>query len=158
MATKIRHQYCVGIFARGRKLIAVPIKINVGLGECNGYMSSLWYVNDQIVADLSNPTSANCTIEFDAVLPCNIVVVVSGKNQNTDTEVLDGKIVQDKNIQIDSMLVARLPVSKHVLYQICNYTTHNGQTYNDIYWAWNGQANISLAESDAVLWHLKYNN
>lgn len=139
-------------------MIAVPVKINVELGECNGYMSSLWYVNDQLVFDLSTPTSSHCTIEFNAVLPCNITVRVSGKNQNTDTEVQDGKIVRDKYIVITDMSIARLPVNKHVLYQICNYITHNDQSYNDIYWAWNGQANISLAESDAVLWHLKYNN
>jgi hypothetical protein len=137
---------------------AVPIKINITLGECNGYMSSLWYVDNQLVADLSKHDLATCTVAFNAVLPCNIVVVVSGKNQNTDTMVQDGKIVQDKYIVITDMLVARLPVNKHTLYQICNYTKYNGQSINDIYWAWNGQATISLTESDAVLWHLKYNS
>lgn len=134
----------------------VELVLLIDQGEVNGFQSTEWFVNDQLV--LSTTTQAlPSRLEFNVTLPCKISVTIDGKNMHGDTLIADGKIVQDKYVKIQGIYLARLPVKDFVLYRICQIIDKQNNVHNTNYWHCNGQASITFDAPTPVVWHLTQN-
>lgn len=136
----------------------VEFKAKLSHGECNGFMHSRWYVNGDLKVDLYPTTTDEIEISFMIDMPCDITIVVDGKNHKTDTK-LDsyGNILQDKFIKINSATLANHPIPEHIIIQICEITSGNSITTSSFF-AFNSTATIKFDESDPVVWHFKHNH
>jgi hypothetical protein len=136
------------------------LKIVVVAGECNGFMNSVWSINDNIVKTFAPLNPGPHCLEFEIQLPCVIKIVFSGKNSLTDTQVnSQGQILQDKFIKIEKMWLARHSIPDNIFMKIINFTTDSGEIYqNNDYFGFNGQALLTFAEKDAVIWHMRHNH
>jgi len=135
----------------------VNFKVALTFGECNGYMSSQWFVNDVCVATVA-PGCKNVEVEFPIKLPCVITVKVSGKNLLTDTIVdSDGRVLKDKFIKIDSMWLAKHPIPEHIYMNLCEVDTGNDK-FKTAYFGYPGTILINFNETDAIKWHFKNNH
>lgn len=131
-------------------------KVTLDVGECNGFMRTEWYANDQLVADVMPTSTDPIDVCFNLTLPGTVKIVLSGKNMNTDTLVDDsGKTVKDKFIKIKQMSLARHPISEHVYMNLCNVTTEQG-IFTTAYFGFPGTVKISFNEADPILWHLTH--
>ena len=136
----------------------VNFKITLEVGECNGFMKSRWFANGECVAEVNPTSNSDIDVEFFIKLPCTIRVELTGKNLATDTKLDDnGLIMQDKFIKIKNMWLAKRPVPEHVYMNMCNIESENGN-FTAAYFSMNGAVTINFAESDAILWHFRYNH
>jgi hypothetical protein len=89
-----------------------------------------------------------------------IKIDFSGKNSLTDTQVnSQGQILQDKFIKIEKMWLARHSIPNNIFMKLINFTTDSGEIYqNNDYFGFNGQALLTFAEKDAVIWHMRHNH
>lgn len=135
---------------------SVDFKVLMSLGECNGFMTSRWFVNGDYIFEKSH-LSAVDQIEFQIKLPCTITIELLGKNSSTDTIINNGQIVQDKYIKIDSMWLARHPIPEHIYMKMCELDT-GVDKFTTSYFGFTGKVNIHFDESDAIVWHFKHNH
>lgn len=137
----------------------IPLDITAEQGECNGFMTTAWYVNDRLLTPTYHSHQKNINMQLEISMPCRIAIVCSGKNQETDTELIDGKIVKDKYFCITSASLGRYPIDKDVL---CNrlivFAADAGDTKHTAYFYANGVATLEFTENNALLWHLKHNH
>lgn len=98
----------------------------------------------------------NFVVVLDCVFPCEITFVLKGK-EKTDTIVdKDEKILQDKFLRIDSIVIDRMPIKKWILEnRLIKFDSHDNlhNLYTN-YFAYNGQANISINSNDYFVFFL----
>ena len=134
------------------------ISFLVNQGEYNGLQCTEWFVDEVLVFSTGTDQRITELLEFDVTLPCCLTIKIAGKNINQDTEVIDGKITQDKFIEIKKLCLARVPVKVNTLIKICEYTDDTGQLHNSAYWHRNGEVQIKFSESDPISWLLTNNH
>lgn len=132
-------------------------RVKLTLGECNGFMSSEWFVNDQHITTLETNTT-EAFVEFFVDLPCVITIKLSNKNLETDTLVdHNGQVIKDKFIKIDNMWLARRFIPEHVFSNMCEIQTVD-KKFTSSYFGFPGTVNIHINEADPILWHFKNNH
>lgn len=134
------------------------IKFKIRQGNCNGYHSTIWYANNQELWQSSADTALPETLEFTIQMPCTIKIVVSGKNMNLDTVLVDDKIVADKFTQLSEVYLAGYPIKESVLFEICKYHGDDNKIYSSTYCHSNGVLELNINNQDPVKWHLLNNN
>lgn len=136
------------------------LSITAEQGESNGFMTTKWYIDDDLILTTPDQNSAKqIEIHLDIDLPCRIKIICSGKNCETDTELVDGKIINDKYFCLTSVVLGKYPVNIGVLYHDLIVFQADGQPEkNTPYFHDNGIAIIDFREQDALLWHLKHNH
>lgn len=136
----------------------VKFKAKLTHGECNGFMHSRWYANGDLKVDLYPTSTDEVEISFMIDMPCEITIVVDGKNHNTDTIVdSHGNIMQDKFIKIDSAMLANHPIPESIVTQMCNVSFGDNDGHSSFF-GFNGTVTIKFDESDPVVWHFKHNH
>ena len=133
------------------------LKIDLEAGECNGYMNTEIYVNDQLICCPNFVNSNNLILDIPVNFPFDLRIQVSGKNLNTDTHVEDGKIVRDKYVKLKQLYVARYPVNEGVLYNMCLFHPQDKPAEKTNYFYCNGSAVLNFQAPDAMKWLLLYN-
>lgn len=91
-------------------------------------------------------------IELCVDFPCELVIELTGKNNNTDTIInCDGKIIQDKFVQLTQVKIDRMIVHDHFLqkWPIVN------DSFATTYFGFNGQVRLKFDEPTAFHWLLK---
>jgi hypothetical protein len=91
-------------------------------------------------------------------MPTTLHIFVDGKDNNVDTKVGDdGKIIADKFIKIENVLIDQKPVSTDALHKICKLQTTDGQIIYTNYVGFNGVLSMDLEYSNSLLAHLNIN-
>lgn len=91
-------------------------------------------------------------IETSIIFPGELIIELSGKNNNTDTLVNDaGEIVQDKFVQLTQVRVDRMTVNDHFLqkWPLVN------DLFTTTYFGFNGQAKLMFDAPSSFHWLLK---
>jgi hypothetical protein len=92
------------------------------------------------------------TIEFECSLPAQIEFRVSGKGEFDTVVDLDGHIIEDKFVRIDSVTIDRMPVPKYLvesrLFEFVPADTQHPSA-NTNYFAWNGCARFNINYPDS---------
>ena len=133
------------------------IEFKLASGECNGYMVTRWYANDELFYESAQDQEPGPVIESQIDLPCTIRIEISGKDMMNDTKVEGDKIVADKFIELQSMTLSKIPVYDHNFVKILEYQTEDGRLLKQRYISWNGEIKIELNDPDPLRWHLCYN-
>jgi hypothetical protein len=136
----------------------MKIEFNFEFGIYNGSMSVAINQGEHKLFESINNTQKNLTAIIDLTSPGSLTIQLDGKNNNVDTNVdSQGNIVADKYVQLQKLIVGRVPVSNANLYNLCCYTTITGTQANDTYWGWNGKVCINFDHINPVLWHAHNN-
>ena len=101
-----------------------------------------------VVPDSSESAMISVPVSF----PGELLIELSGKNNNTDTLVNDaGQIIQDKFVQLTQVKVDRMNVSDHFLqkWPLVN------DSFTTSYFGFNGQAKLSFDAASSFHWLLK---
>jgi hypothetical protein len=138
----------------------IDLKLELEFGHCNGAMTVL--VKDKltnaVLLEVANPEENIVSSDLEVPFPCNLVIEVSGKNMNTDTQVNEaGQVIADKFVKVSKMHVGRIPVLEKNLFALCNYHKEDGTTANDTYWGWNGTIDLDFNQSSVIMWHAIHN-
>ncbi len=94
------------------------------------------------------------TFDFstDVPWPSIVTIKVDGKGP-VDTEIdSNGKILKDKYIKLDSLLVDRMPV--HILSLVKIPLVTGNRVVNSNYWGFNGTVTFDFDQPNSMLWHL----
>jgi hypothetical protein len=135
------------------------LEVTAEQGEANGFLLAEWYMNDQLILVTPQQKTKNTKIQLEITLPCCVKIVLSGKNRETDTQIVDGKIIADKYLHITSMSLGNYPINEGLLYnKLSVFTPENREPENTTYFYDNGITVFDFQEEDALLWHLKHNN
>ena len=113
----------------------------------NAYMSV--HVNGCPVVPGANERSM---ISIPISFPGELIIELSGKNNNTDTLVNDaGEIVQDKFVQLTQVRVDKMTVNDYFLqkWPIVN------DSFATTYFGFNGQAKLTFDAPSSFHWLLK---
>jgi len=133
------------------------LDIELEFGIYNGTMSVDIYNNNTLVNEFTNVTEHVLQRSYNIVLPSTITFKLTGKTKY-DTKVIDGKIIADKFVKLNRLVLGNIPVSTHVLFNICNYQPYDGQLIKNTFWGFNGVVTIELLESSFIKWHFKNQN
>jgi hypothetical protein len=101
-----------------------------------------------VVPDHNEQAQVETLVEF----PGELILELSGKNNNTDTLVNDaGEIVQDKFVQLTQVQVDRMTVNNHFLqkWPVVN------DSFVTAYFGFNGQAKLTFDAPSSFHWFLK---
>ena len=125
----------------------------------NGSMKLVIKNNGTVLTTFENATAGIHTVDCEIVLPGQLQFEISGKNYNTDTQVVDQKIVNDKFIQLRSMSLGQIPLGEALLFKLCSYQTDRfDEVRYDLFWGFNGIACIDINEANFIKYHLSLNN
>ena len=122
-------------------------------GFFNGAMGVNIYANNDLIDSYQGNTRELVTVNKIINLPCTIRVELSGKTSR-DTQLEDGKIINDKYVKLIGMRLGKIPVNEANMFNLCKLD--DGR--NDIFWGRNGTVEIDLDEEDFIIWHLKNDN
>jgi hypothetical protein len=91
-------------------------------------------------------------VEFECLLPAQIEFQVSGKGEFDTLVDLDGHIIEDKFVRIDSVTIDRMAVPRYLIESrlfefVPADTAHPSANTN--YFAWNGSARFSINRLDS---------
>ena len=134
-------------------MITIDLDMIFEFGMCNGAMSMDILANGQLVNRIHNNTQETLHISQKIQLPCEIKILLSGKNLE-DTLVQDGKIIADKYVKLKSLSLGKIPVKEHVLFNICEVNDE----LRDTYWGRNGTVVINFDSDNFLKWHMAHRN
>ena len=124
----------------------VELHMTFNVGHCNGSMSLTILDNNCVIATFDQINQPTLTIDRFITLPCKLTFITGNKNSLIDTKLdADGKITQDKFIEVTGIRLGRFPVNIYKCLQ--------GQSY----WGLPGSVSVHFDESNFLLWHLKNN-
>jgi len=131
---------------KSNKQNPVELHMTFNIGHCNGSMSLTILANDFVLATFEQIDQTTLTINRTVTLPCKLTFITGNKNPLIDTQLdADGKIIQDKFIEITDIQLGRFPVNIYKCLQ--------GQSY----WGLSGSVSVNFDEPNFLLWHLKNN-
>jgi hypothetical protein len=124
-------------------------------GYCNGNMQMSARVNGVekcVWHETQRITNAKLCFDHDIDLfqPFCIELVFSGKNQDTDTDIVNGEIVQDKFIQVETISIDSI-VLRHELFLFPFLTDNKSTITNTNYFGFNGIYTLSI-QPDLPTW------
>lgn len=124
------------------------IKINFVVGDLDGHTMGLTVLaNKQIIFKQDTNLDKIFTVEFNIDIPGKVEFIVNGKGP-LDTKVdIEGNILQDKFLKIESMSIDRMPVPKWTLESKLVEFAHNNQINYTNYFGYNGQGTIWVPSS-----------
>lgn len=96
-----------------------------------------------------NPVAAGVYVtEFDLLIPSQIKMIFSGKNQDLDT-ILDHNncIVQDLYVKLNRISLDNIPVEVHVS-KIANFLSCSGLNLSTDYIGFNGELSINIDQDN----------
>jgi hypothetical protein len=129
------------------------IELHFRIGSYNGTMQMTIFVNDILVQDYKQFDSEYVVFSHDIPWPCNIKILLAGKNLSCDTNVnSDGKIVGDKFVELKKIIVDRCEATMSYMKSI--HLDTNDQLINTLYWGFNGTATLNFDQDDSFTWHL----
>lgn len=121
--------------------------INLAVGKFQGSSMSLKVTaNNLEIYNNPDPKEDHIKLDFNCNLPVQIKFIVDNK-QNFDTQVDEqGNIVEDKYIQVQQLIIDRMPVDPWILEsRLFHFST--GQTTN--YFGTNGVATLDILDLDS---------
>jgi|TARA_A100001391_G_scaffold94079_2_gene62422 hypothetical protein len=134
------------------------VDVNILCGIYNGSMSTKFYANKKLLATINQFYNQHTWLTFHVSMPTTLHIFVDGKDNNVDTKVGDdGKIIADKFIKIENLLIDQKPVSTDALHKICKLQTTDGQIIYTNYVGFNGVLSMDLEYSNSLLAHLNIN-
>ena len=102
--------------------------------------------------DVAPDANEQAMIDLWIDFPCEVVIELEGKDNNVDTVIdSDGKIIQDKFVQLTQVKVDRMGVGNHFLqkWPIVN------NSFTTTYFGFNGQVRLKFDQPTAFHWLLK---
>jgi hypothetical protein len=134
----------------------IPICLEIKFGHFQGNTMDLIIFQNNVVVFDRNGSHDNDTVrlEFHAVLPLDLRILVSGKEMN-DTEVdAFGNIINDKCVIVNSMSVDKIWLKKWILEsRIFRFrNANNGLTKITNYFGSNGEAFLHIPLNIMEFW------
>ena len=133
----------------------IPITFNFTIGEYNGTMGLSIRCNGHEV--LRQNTFSDTAFSFDTYIewPGTIDIEVFGKGRY-DTKVDEqGRVIQDKYIKLDELIVDRIPLDSESLRSLIILDTGT-EKMQEVYWGFNGVVNITIDGASSMQWHLAH--
>ena len=131
-------------------------EIILSLGRVNQQAMSLQVLaNGCEILPMACPPQDQIKLEFECELPARIEFFTQGKDV-MDT-VLDsaGKILQDKYIKVDRLIIDRMPVERWILEsRLFEFVADSGVVRHTNYFGSNGRANFEISNKDSFDWFL----
>lgn len=130
------------------KLNHSQVQLYFKFGQVRDTYMSMRVNGIDVVPDADEQAMIELWIDF----PCELVVELEGKDNNTDTVIdSDGKIIQDKFVQLTQVKVDRMSVGNHFLqkWPVVN------DSFTTTYFGFNGQVRLNFDETTAFHWLLK---
>lgn len=123
-------------------------KLSLSIGQYKGSSMSLCVsANGKTIFDVDSTDKTKLDIEFECDLPTEIIFDVGNKGPMDTLVDSNGKIIQDKFVQVDNVIVDRLPVKKWILEsRLFEFTPTTGATLQTNCFSYNGRAVLSLPE------------
>ena len=142
------------------KTTQTELDINLYFGNYNGSMTVEIKNNNQTLTKFANAAAGEYNVKCLIDMPANLTFTISGKNYNTDTQVVDQEIVADKFVQLKSMSLGKIPIGVLLLPTICKFTTdkEGDKIKYETYWGFNGVVDINIPYSNFIKYHLSMNN
>lgn len=125
--------------------------------NCNGSMSFKCFTKKRILGEYSGIEEGVHLYNFDIKLPTAFYMLVTGKDNNVDTVVENGKIVKDKCLIIKDIVLDYKPVKDTAIYKMIKLKTTSGEEIVSNYIGFNGIVEIDLNYDDSLLAHLHIN-
>ena len=117
-------------------------------GELDGAVMTCWVNGQEVKPNADNRGTATVALQW----PGEIVITLGGKNQLTDTKVdQQGKIIQDKFVQLTNVCVDRLAVSHHFLQK---WPLVNNEI-RTCYFGFNGTVQLIFDSPSAFHWLIR---
>jgi len=125
--------------------------LSLSIGQYKGSSMSLCISsNGKTIFDVNSTEKTKLDIEFECDLPAEIIFDVGNKGSMDTLVDSNGKIIQDKFIRVDNLIVDRLPVKKWILEsRLFDFTTTTGTRLQTNCFSYNGRAVLSLPEKNS---------
>lgn len=130
------------------KLNRSQVQLYFKFGQVRGEYMSVHVNGVAVVPDSDENAMITLCVDF----PCELLITLDGKDNNTDTIVdNDGNIVQDKFVQLTEARVDRIIVNNHFLqkWPVIN------DSFITCYFGFNGQVSLKFDEPTGFHWLLK---
>jgi hypothetical protein len=130
------------------------LELQFNVGRCNGSMNMQIFVNDKLAQQYDNIESNTISFKQTIEWPAVVRIQLSNKDNSCDTKVDEnGKVVEDKYIQLTKIVLDRLMVNERFMNTL-GLVTADGTKINTCYWGFNGHALLTLDQADSFAWHL----
>lgn len=100
------------------------------------------------------------SLELDIDIPNTVRFSFSGKDNRTDTIIVDNKIVDDLCVKIKNISLEGFKVDKPILHLLPKLITESGSTIVSNYIGFNGFIDIEILENNIfdqlMAWHRQY--
>jgi hypothetical protein len=138
----------------------IELELELEFFNYNGSMSVVVNDNAGVIASFADMNPGPVVVKHQIQLPNCLQFVVSNKNYNTDTQVdVDGKILSDKYVKINKLVLGKVPINPEKFYKICMFQTdRNNTVMHDPQWHFNGTITIDLFEDNFIKYLLLINN
>ena len=130
------------------KLNHSQVQLSFKFGAVHNTYMSVQVNGREVVPDADETAMISIPVSF----PGELIIELSGKNNNTDTLVNDaGEITQDKFVQLTQVKVDRMNVNNHFLQK---WPLVNG-SFTTTYFGFNGQVRLTFDALSSFHWLLK---
>jgi hypothetical protein len=127
---------------------SVRVRIEFDFTSVNDRIMAI-EISDQDLLITPPPDSPGIrTIEFDLIIPSEIKMIFSGKNQDLDT-ILDGNnnIVQDLCVKFNKIWLDGIPVNVHPS-KMVKFLPDSGESISTNYIGFNGELTIAIDQTN----------
>jgi hypothetical protein len=130
------------------KLNCSQVQLYFKFGQVRGTYMSVHVNGIDVVPDSNEQAMVELCVDF----PCELLISLEGKDNNVDTVVdSDGKIIQDKFVQLTEARVDRVIVDHNFLQKWPVVSDSFATTY----FGFNGQVSLKFNEPTGFHWLLK---
>jgi len=132
------------------------LSMNLSVGHCRGTSMSLCVtVNGEEIYKADSIDEPTIIIEHSAILPLSLIFDVGNKSDSDTVIDSNGKILEDKFIQVDRLLLDGLDIKPWVLQsRVFEFNSNNGMTKTNCF-AYNGQASMNVEQTDLLKYFLE---
>jgi len=131
------------------------LTLHIFSGNYNGSLSAKFFTNNKMLQVVPEFKDGHNIFDFDIELPTNFNIFIDGKDRLLDTQVDDdSKIIQDKFIRIEEIIIDGKPIDKNAVHKIIKMTTNEGETIISNYIGFNGMVSIDFNYQDSFVAHL----
>jgi hypothetical protein len=130
--------------------------MNLSVGHCRGTSMSLCVTaNGEEIYKADSIQETTIMIEHSAMLPLSLIFDVGNKSDSDTVIDSNGKILEDKFIQVDRLLLDGLDIKPWVLQsRVFEFESLNSVTKTNCF-AYNGQASMTIKQTDLLEYFLE---
>ena len=129
------------------------LELQFCIGHYNGTMRMQIFFDNIQVFDFADIKTESLTVKHRMTLPCCMKILLSDKDLTVDTKIdSDGKIIADKFIKLEKILVDRIDPGIEYMKSIALDTGEN--KLNVLYWGFNGTVELAFDATNSFIWHL----